>query len=212
MSFPTTGLLDDFNRADADPIDGSWSSPLYQSETGLRIVSGAIDAAISSGRNSYYSAAQYGPDCEVYAKLTQQSTGGGSARIFARIINPNTPNLSGYRLVVFQGGSGPERIQRIDNGTAVTLGADMTETVSDGDLIGLECLGSAIRAYLFTGGSWQLLGTRIDTTYAGAGYLGVEQIAGTGSANIMDDFGGGTIASLAILHPPHISTGIVTRA
>lgn len=192
MAFPTTGVLDAFIRANETPIGAPWAGPLYSGETQLNLTSEAL-ACDTTGANSYYNL-PFGADCECWADVNVKPGAGDHINLFARIANPNTASLDGYRVSLLpQAGTDIFRIQRVDNAATFTLGADISQEFTNGDSFGIGCIGNQISAYYKSGaGAWVLLETRTDATYSAGGFLGAEISQVTGR---IDDFGGGTTIS-----------------
>lgn len=194
MPFPTTGILDNFNRADENPITG-WTA-LFN---GFRVVSNAMKGTTAGSNFAYYSAATYGPDCECYMTIATKVPTGGAMAVLARLVDTGSiGTIDGYILnVAVAAGTDTITIQRLDNGVGTTLGSSISQEVSNGDSIGIECIGSSISCwYKASGGSWTNLGTRTDSTYTAAGRVGVSTTTDTSES--FDNFGGGTrIASLS---------------
>lgn len=204
LSFPTTGILDDFNRPNESPLgNGTWSGPLYSGENQLSLSSHACDG--STG-NSYWSASQFGPDCECWWTLSRAAGNGEEMLVYARIANPNNASLDAYRVDVnFQAAGGEIiRIQRVDNASTTNLGVGVTQEVVAGDSIGIACIGSSIQSwYKASAGSWTMLEQVTDATYGAAGYIGAEEVGGA-----FVPFGGGTVQEEALTFP-HFSTSYI---
>lgn len=64
--------------------------------------------------------------------------------------------------------------------------------MSNGDSIGLSCVGNRISGYYKSvSGAWTLLGSVIDSTYPNSGYIG---FSSTEAATVaIDNFGGGSL-------------------
>ncbi|MEP7224815.1 MAG: hypothetical protein ABI783_07650 [Actinomycetota bacterium] len=76
-------------------------------------------------------------------------------------------------------------IDRVDNGTIVNR-LTISQELAVGDVILLRVKGSTLEAWLRSGTIWSRLGSVVDSTYAGAGYVGVGIRGKTGR---LDDFG-----------------------
>ena len=63
----------------------------------------------------------------------------------------------------------------------------MSQELAVGDVLLFRVKGSTLEAWLRRGTTWSLLGSVADSTYAGAGYVGVGIRGKTGR---LDDFGG----------------------
>lgn len=198
MAFPTTGILDLFAGATEDPITTRWSGSLHAGENQLKRLSGQArhETVITAAGASWYDVQTFGANCEAYCIVATRPNDGNPCSVYARVINPGTGSLSGYRVrlqSVAGGANDIFRILRIDNNVSTTLGADMTQEFASGDSIGIECIGNQISAwYKPAAGSWTLLGTRTDATYSAAGFLGLEVGSATDDV-VFDDFGGGTV-------------------
>lgn len=194
MAFPTTGILDNFNRANAGTLGANWS--VYWSNINWEINSNAARGAAVAWFGNYYNVATYGADAEVFITITQRP--GADLELDVRIGGTPGSSPNSYACVFNDGAAGTHRIYRVSSGSGTVLGASFSQTLAVGDSIGLEVIGSTIKAYYKpSGGSWTELASRTDTTHSGAGYLAVSGLPdGLGtSAIIWDDFGGGTVVA-----------------
>lgn len=196
MAFPTTSVLTSFTGTDENPLSegGNWSGPIISGENAMQRVSNTAKASTTSANNnSYWTVSTYGADVEAYATLGGTGTG-NDYQVFARVLNPNSGTMSGYSLLYREGGAFL-RLRSWTSGAPTTLGTDITiSALANGDKIGIEIIGSTLTAYTYTGGSWASKGTRTDSTYSAAGYIGIS-INDTGpGGSTLDDFGGGTIS------------------
>ena len=187
MAFPTTSILDNFNRSNESGIGagaGTWTSPVFSGDGDIALTSNQI--VFVGWDSAYYDAAQYGPDSEVYATVTATSATG--TEIVCRH-NPSGVGGGVYNYMLHTSRTVME-FYWTHNGTQTQLGASVSVTIADGDSIGLEAVGSTLTAYHKpAAGSWTSKGTRTDSSITAAGYVG---IAGNGSN--VDNFGGGTIS------------------
>src|SRR5262249_46538618 len=137
--------------------------------------------------------------------------------VYARVINPGTASVSGYRVVADSLGS-VTQIFRVDNGADTQLGSNITTSWGAGDAVGIEIIGTTIKSYRKpSGGSWGLVDTQTDSTYTGSGNIGLRTLNATVRG---DDFGGGTVfvagawigrrlCPVVIDHPEHPLQGRV---
>lgn len=183
--FPVTSVLDNFNRADG-VIGSNWSNP-WLSGLGSGGCNIGSNTAGCGGENSYWNVATFGPRTEVYVKIVSPNS--GSFPILAwRITSPGA-NPNCY-FVEHISSSGVFQIFRRSSSTNTQLGADITQTLSNGDSFGISHDADLITLYYDAGstGTWVSLGTRSDNTNSGAGYIGMY-----GSDAHFDNFGGGTM-------------------
>jgi hypothetical protein len=189
--------LDNFNRANGT-LGSNWGGVIFNTgNTALEIRSQHAAGVTSSYNSNYWSASQMGPDAEVYADVPTVTANNDFIYVMLRITQPNGGG-NGYRVRVDkQSGTDVISIQRVDNATSTTLGATFSQEVSNGDAIGLRAVGTTLTAYYKpASGSWVALGSRTDSTYTTAGYIGLGVYGSTGR---LDNFGGGTkVASNAV--------------
>lgn len=201
MPFPTTSILDNFNRTDeGPPPSASWDYPIASFvPNGLSVISNTLGRTPSNFGGAYWSASTFGPDSELYGTI---STMVGSDTIdFGLLLRIQSPGSGGA------GGAGMDGyyvsftrnspnyqllIYRIDNAVFTQLGTTQTPgNLVVGDKIGAQIIGNSIQAYRDSGSGWASYGTpETDSTYSGAGYVGVVIADPTGR---MDDVGGGTV-------------------
>src|SRR2546426_7508013 len=96
--FPTTGVLDNFNRANENPLgNGTWTNPWATGDGNLRILSNVV-AVVSGGfSDAYWSAASFGPDAEAFVTIT---TLGVTNDVYYLGVRATTGSVNGYELDV----------------------------------------------------------------------------------------------------------------
>jgi hypothetical protein len=181
---------DDFNRANTGPPpSASWTTML----NGHKVVTNACAVNTAAAQCiSFWNAATFGADVEAYATISTAASG-GQPEVYARMTTLSSGTTDGYcvRFVKTSGANNDKmRIFRIDNGAFTQLGADVSTSVdyASGDKIGIEVVGTTITAYHFTGGAWVNRGSRTDSTYSAAGYVGVGSVD-----DVLDNFFAGVI-------------------
>lgn len=189
MAFPSTPLIDGFNRADENPLSdgGKWSlGPLdFTAGRTLRLVSNEATAAVAGSSNSYRNDQNYGPDTEVYAKLTGSTN---DTYLFARCVNIGAGTTDGY-CVRFSYPTGSLTFYRITDCIFSSLSSAISISLNAGDEVGFAIAGSTLKAYRKPlAGSWTELDSVIDSTYSAAGKNGAYSAAGR-----IDNFSGGTV-------------------
>jgi hypothetical protein len=196
MAFPTTGIIDNFNRGDEDPVSdgGKWSlGPDDFGANTLRLATNELRPTVGvTNANAYRNDQDYGPDTEVFTTIgVIPST---AVLLYARLVDIGAGTTDGYACYFNFSGTDDALICRVDNDSLVGLGSAITPAApyAAGDKLGLECIGSTISAYVFQSGAWSLLGSRTDSTYTAAGKIGVK-ISDTSTNARVDDFGGGTV-------------------
>lgn len=192
MAFPTTGLLDDFNRADETPVAG-FSNLLGLGA--LEIVTNVVEGAAANA-SGFWNAADFGADCEVYADIATKPAAGANLSIFLRTQEEGGATVDGYYVVANSvSGSANDtfQINRLDNRAATQLGATITQEYAAGEKMGLEAIGDQITAYWHSAGVWNNLGSRTDATYGAAGGIGIGFSSATSGQ--ADNFSGGTVVA-----------------
>lgn len=201
-SFPTTPILDNFNRGNGGPPpSANWGS--FDSSWGilgqLTIVGGQAYSPIDEGGN-YWSANSFGPNCEVYCNVMDVGSPDVSTQtvLYLRILGENSDRStdgSFYSLLVNTNYNNPGdtiyNIMRADgsNTTILSGGVDVF-TLSSGDGIGLRRNGNTLTVYHKpVGGSWTLFDTVEDNSPLSSVVGKIALISST----YVDNFGGGNI-------------------
>jgi hypothetical protein len=191
MAFPTTSLLDDFNRAnEGPPPSSSWAAdPLGVSTTAHSVVSNQA----TSGQHSYW-LTSFGADQEAW--MTVASVPASVVGLFVRIQSPDTASADAYE-VQWKLSGVIEVVQVINSySSEVSLGTHSGPVPAAGDKIGVDIYGTGatvtLDIYIDDGGAgWALETTFTDSgvnRITSAGYIGF--FTGSGADDI-DDFGGG---------------------
>ena len=186
MAFPTTSILDTFNRANENPLSdgGKWSSPILSGDAALKIVSNQCVAG-SGQSDSYWSASKFGPDCEVFVDIVATPV---EPSIACRTSLENTGAPNAYFGNFVESG-GFYQIVLVTAGGNTTL-VSTSGTLLNGDSFGMSAIGSLISLWRKTGGEWSLATSIVDTTLAGSGHIGAFMFSG--NADAYANFGGGT--------------------
>jgi hypothetical protein len=197
-AFPTTGYLDQFNRANENPLAGSWSAtPSFQ------LVSNAIFPLLAPDESNY---ANWGStfstnNFEIYCTIANKGTAPDWIQLQQYDLFTDNGN---FYFVMYQTQAGAAndivRIYRSDLFSATLLGATITQECTNGDSLGYERIGSVIKAYWKVGaGAWADIssGGRTDSTYTITTsdiWINIYTDGGDLTFSI-DDFGGGTVVS-----------------
>lgn len=201
MAFPTTGIFDNFNRANAANLGANWATFVTGDPT-LRIVSNTAEPA-STWNGNVWTTVCAGANQEIWVKFASVNSSGAHG-IYARVQQDATATPDGYG-VEYQGGV--IKLGRLDNNAfAVQAGQQITQTLAAGDSMGLECIGTTIKGYYKLGaGAWTLFGTFTDATYSAGRKLGIE--IQNGSPGAYDEVGGGDVVT-STLTPITIPAGL----
>ncbi|KKL92143.1 hypothetical protein LCGC14_1887670 [marine sediment metagenome] len=144
MAFPTTGLLDDFNRGNEGPPPSADWTTLVE---GHKVVSNECQSNNTSASQnvSMWDTNTFGPDCEVFISIPTLPD--FRVEVALRTTTLVLGTHDGYRVSADMGNNGIE-IRRVDNGANTQLGADVAFTWAVGDKIGGEVIGSTIKGYI----------------------------------------------------------------
>lgn len=194
MAFPTTSVIDDFNRADANPATGWTTTPIFSGDGGVQTLGNQLANVGATWCSRIYNSTSttFGPDSEAYGTIAASAGTGEAIELFIRIQNPNTASVSNYFAHFDQGGNSLQLWKTVNN-TQTQLGSSVSITEAVGDSFGVEAIGSAIKAYYKTsGGSWTQQISQTDSGVSGSGCLGVSMES---NGSRLDDFGGGTVVT-----------------
>jgi hypothetical protein len=184
--FPLTPVIDNCTRADENPLTngGLWSAKFISTDFNLKILTNQMVGAGASD-SSNVTAADYGPDCELWTVGTGGTDFG--TNILLRINSPGVAGVTGY-LVFFSVSGDQVTIQRIDNSTTFVtiLPAQNVGAYVFSDTLGASIVGGTITAYI-NGVPKASVG---DATYKAPGKLGIRKFS---TQMPLINVGGGTI-------------------
>ena len=207
-SFPTTAVLDNFNRTnEGPPPSASWSNYL----NGLSVYNNTVVRGSGSENISYWNE-DMGLDQEAYFTFN-------AAPVISMGVVLKFDPTAGTGYVVYRfSGNGNIYIGRLtDNSTDViytrcnttTATCDRVDYFSGGSFAAGDSLGAHIDAaghitvYKKSGGTWTEIGNATDSTYTG-GKIGLQIISNSTVAGALaDNFGGGNAAGA----PPEPALG-----
>jgi hypothetical protein len=201
MPFPTTAIIDNFNRANSD-LDLSLACSNGVNSWFEGKINGGTDTSFDINTNqlknnapagdSFIAGVNFGPDVEAYFSVPVLPA--DYVFLAVRIKDENTAPWDGYGLLYLISGT-QWVLRRYDNGSATSLGTVSAPTLSAGDAFGLRVIGTSLAGFHAPGGVWNQtpVVTATDATYPLAGKIGIEAgDVGSGGAGRYDSFGGGT--------------------
>lgn len=197
MAFPTTGILDNFNRTDEDPAAGwtvDWANLANQ---GIKVVTNAAKASAAPPVlcNAYRSTV-YSADQEVYAKLPVKQPADNDFAVACRIQNPDSASLNAY-IAILTSRTATDEINLwkiVNNAWTVISGPITTTEFANGDQLGLEAISTTITVYRHNGTSWASVTSVVNADVTGSGSVGM-LMNDTGAGAWLDDFGGGAVSA-----------------
>lgn len=199
MAFPTTSVLDNFNRTNASSLGANWET----------FVSGDPNIPLNGNRalaNTSWCGNAWVTDCstldqEVWGTLSDEITNDASAwfGLYLRCKDVGTTTPDGFGVEYFPQTSSL-RLVRLTNNSATAI-TSVTRDVAVGEKLGCEVISGNLKVYHYTGGSWVHVSALDATTTTLAGGNSTDhqgfQLAMelTRSGMGADDFGGGDVSA-----------------
>jgi hypothetical protein len=189
VAFPTTSVLDDFNRANG-LLGANWTT-LGGGANPPRITSNQAGNNGASGAyvGAYWNGTTYGADTECYMTVPVFNDYVG---VYARVGTP-TGNKTGYQ--ASWSGSNLTLQRHNGDGSTTQLGSTVSVSQANNEKLGIECRGTTIKVYTDTGGGWVERISQTDSNYTSAGYVAWD-LYDVGTLTRVDDFAGGTAAAV----------------
>jgi hypothetical protein len=182
-AFPSTGLLDNFNRANGG-LGSNWSGQV----NGYSIVSSALD--VGKGGNIFWKPTSYSPNQEVYVQLTNIDPSASEIDLLLKA-QSNKSYGSGVIEVLYNPSSKQVQVWTYTNSQGwVQRGVSIPVTFVNGDQFGARATSSG-QVSVYRNGV--LLGTSNVTAwpnYAMGGYVGLWFVNAPNM--VVDNFGGGS--------------------
>lgn len=209
-AFPTTAVLDNFNRANGG-LGANWSDdPLNANPSAFQIDTNVVKSPTYS--EAWWNPATYGPGVECFA--TVAARGANTYGAYVGVLrDPNTASSTadGYQVGLIFGATDKFEVYRYDNAASTLIAsADLPAQVVAGDKIGIEVTSTGtVRSHLYRAGAWSQITSTADGTYTfstGNAVLEMAIFDGTFAARL-DDFGGGTVVAASGGAPSTTSFG-----
>jgi hypothetical protein len=179
MSFPTTGILDNFQRANGG-LGSNWTSP----DTALVISSDTAIAGSGGVNASLWNASKFGPNCEVYVQFSTLPTYDAGLVILATDLSGSTGYYFDYSLGVLY-----------TFGSWNSVGTITLSAFSVGDSLGIQVIGNVFSFYQKHSGVWSSsLGSITDSSNLFTGQTGYIGLCLYNDSVAYASFGGGTYA------------------
>jgi len=187
--FPSTSVLDNFNRADGS-VGSNWSGATssYSISTNQLLV-----GSVTYGSEIYWNPASYGADQEAYFTFAQVNSAATAQGLVLKA-QSNTGWGNGLLSVYYVPSSGVVQVWTYTpSQNWAQRGSSISATFANGDQLGARAKANG-DVEIYKNGS--LLGTVNVTAwplYNSGGYIGMGFVSASGAR--VDDFGGGTISS-----------------
>jgi hypothetical protein len=195
MSFPTTPVLDNFNRANENPLSGggNWSGSPWDSGTATlpKLQSNAVEDATASYIASSWWTAISAADVEVYVDMLGV-TSAYNVLVGCRITGSN-PTANCYRGGYFPG-IPAMRIHKLISGAVTQVQSLSPPVFSVGDSVGLSVIGTTLTLHYQHSAVWTDMTPITDSSVTGAGFIGLSVYHNLTTGTTADNFGGGVPA------------------
>lgn len=217
VAFPSTGILDNFNRADAFlSASGNWTNDVEGTSANVLSVISNQGGRVAAGfdNNAYWSANNFGADNEAYVTL---STAQPDIVLMARVNNPGSSTIYTSYTVRTRGSAGGGwndlHLTATSNSGSTSISGYVGKPLNVGDRIGIRVVDTTIQGWYYDGtsGVWIIVFEVTNTTYASGGYIAIQTFD---TPIRFDDFGGGTYTPIAVFvrNRPMIRRQSVNRA
>jgi hypothetical protein len=150
MAFPVNGVLDNFNRANATPMGGSWSGKIRSADIDASI-NGNVAHANAAGNASAVWSPAVADDQEAYATVVTADVS-DTLEVWVRLTSAGGAAPNGYRILFTDNAAGSDTLQlyRVNGGVFTQLGSTFTGTIASAQKIGIDAVGTTISAYSTT--------------------------------------------------------------
>jgi hypothetical protein len=200
MANPTTGVLDDFNRADENPITGGgrWITPTPSSGANIQVISNEAGTTDSSGGSeAYWLPQRFAADQEVFATCTTKPDTGNWFFLNCRIDSNDSASafVSSHFWVCYSGtgagGTDHIALRRFSSAFGQVDLATADISWSSGDKFWMTALGDVYTCYRDSGSGYTQELQATDTQYNQAGFISFQL---KNHVVRIDGFGGGSVA------------------
>jgi len=205
-AFPTTGILDNFDRADGTTLNGpglptwsDWGSDLSR----YQILDSAVDV-VNGGRLRWLT--PFGANQEAYLTFTSAPVPGEIVALMLKLTGGTVFSNQALIQVLYDPGAGTVRIRTKVPGSGFVTQATIAASLGSGDGLGVRARsGGLVTVYQAVSGVWQSIGQR-NVTVGGSGWP-TAYAAGGGSIGLefsgaalpivagFDNFGGGDVGT-----------------
>jgi hypothetical protein len=145
-SYPILPAKDSFDRANANPVDGAWTT--VTSQTALQISSNkAIPANAANDCAAFYNALPFPNDQYAQAKVSTAAGAAGGGTGIGPMVRCSAADNTNYRVVITHGATNNITLGKFV-ASAFTEIWQRTVTFVDGDILRLEVQGTTLRVYV----------------------------------------------------------------
>lgn len=176
---------DNFNRADADPIGGNWTTG--PSSGAMKIATNIATTSTGTDSAAYYNALAWPNDQYSLANITSVTAGGGAGPCV--LVRMSAAAQTFYRVAADRAASGNVQLAKAVAGSFTTLW-NRTATVIDGDILKLSAQQTSLDVYI----SGVAVGATATDSAITAGNTGIGYSSNDGGPTTVDNWEGGDFA------------------
>ena len=197
-SFPSTGIVDNFNRANG-PLGTNWSG----NTTGYAIISNQLD--VGATQDIYWNVSSFGANQEAFVTLSTIDPNATEIGLILKA-QSNSGVGAGLMEVLYKPSGNYAQVWTYRNTSEgwKQRGTNIPVTFSAGDQFGAQAKANG-QVDVYRNGT--LLATRDVTAwsyYAASGYIGLFNIGASNA--VLENFGGGTANSISTVTPTATNT------
>lgn len=187
-SFPSTEVLDDFNRADG-ALGSNWNGG-----SSAQIASNRVLVNTAAGVNNViWNQTAFGSNQEAYFTVTDLNAASTSTNLSVLVKKQsNDTGSNNYIKLRFIPAASDVEIWVVDSGGSRKVWVDKNFAAQVGDVVGVRVDGTVLKVYV----NGTLVHTQDISSYeyvTSSGYIGFRYQIASGDMLGIDDFGGGTI-------------------
>jgi glucose/arabinose dehydrogenase/PKD repeat protein len=181
--FPTTAVLDNFNRANG-AMGPNWGDSNGQ----LAIASNVLRQSVSGWNDAVWTPAAFGPDQEAFVRLSTISTATSELDVMLKVQGASW--TAGIIELRYSPATAELALSTYDPLAGWQGWLLLNRTLVSGDVIGARSYATGVVDVYVNGANVGTADIRAWPYYANGGFIGIEM--GSATASRMDDFGGGT--------------------
>lgn len=200
MALPSSPLLDDFSRANENPLSqrGAWLAMDPASYPGaLQLSSQSVSAVNTTTCARYYSTVSVTRPCEVWLEVV--ATGAGFCNLYSGLQTPGS-TFAGYALSFSTSGM---TLAEYEGSLFINPTTSSTVAPAVGDVWVMRVEASTMTAYRISGGVTSQIISRTMVRFLGTGFFGLA-IGANSTAWKFRNLGGGAITA-PVPAPPFTS-------
>jgi hypothetical protein len=200
--FPSTNVVDDFNRPDQQPPGGRWAG--NWNVDGFRIVSNQLRGSAGSWDGMYWDEIQASADQEAYVTFAKLNSGPFQFHL-------RRSQVADTAYVISFANNFIDVIRRVASADT-SVGTSFPLALNVGDSLGVKIVGNKITVFYRRVGKpvWAYLTSFTDSAIAAGDFVGLYSLDVSGNESLVDNFGtSGSTAGPSISGADSVATSDV---